>query len=103
MNFEQHYGELTSDIRLNGITPDANSMPTDKCFLGKKFKKKLKGTDYQINSFMNVCFEKSQSFIDGEVLTWKLQGESLAVYLIESKQLFVKGKHYWAYCVGIIE
>ena len=42
MNFEEHYGELTGEITLNGTTPDGNSMPINKCFLGKKFQKQLK-------------------------------------------------------------
>ncbi|WP_217187118.1 hypothetical protein [Enterobacter soli] len=39
MYFDEHYEELTSEIRLDGITPDANSMPMNKMFLGKKFQK----------------------------------------------------------------
>ena len=27
MNFDEHYGELTSEIKLDGNTPEANSMP----------------------------------------------------------------------------
>lgn len=52
---------------------------------------------------MNVCFETQQDFTEGELLTWSIQGEGMDVYAIECKQLFVKGKHFWVYCVGIIE
>lgn len=69
MNFEEHYGELTGEITLNGTTPDGNSMPINKCFLGKKFQKQLKKADIQIECFMNVCYETKQRFKDGEVLT----------------------------------
>jgi len=103
MNFEEHYGEFTREILLGGITPDANSMPLNKCFLGKKFQKIIKNSEHSIDSYMNVCFEKQQGFADGEVLDWELQGEVLPVFLIESKKLFVKGKHFWVYAVGIIE
>ena len=102
MNIEEHYGELTSEIRLEGITPDANSMPLNKMFLGKKFQKIIKNSTYQIDSYMNVIFEKKQSFTS-EVLEWELQGEVLPVFLIEYKKLFVKGKHFHVYAVGIIE
>ena len=42
MYFEEHYEELTSEIRLGGVTPDANSMPMNKMFLGKSFKRSLR-------------------------------------------------------------
>ncbi|WP_312282560.1 hypothetical protein [Pseudescherichia sp.] len=103
MNFEEHYGELTGEIELNGLVPYANSMPIHKCFLGKKFQKVLKKKKINIEHFMNVCFETQQDFTEGELLTWSLQGEGMDVYAIECKQLFVKGKHFWVYCVGIIE
>ncbi|GHS71659.1 hypothetical protein EKTHUN627_24580 [Enterobacter kobei] len=102
-NIEQHYGELTSEITMNGITPDANSMPMNKMFLGKKFQKIIKNSTHTIDSVMNVIYEKPQSFENGEVYEWELQGLVLSVYVIECKQLFVKGKHFWAYNVGIIE
>ncbi|MGP8936761.1 hypothetical protein V1605_12255 [Enterobacter soli] len=60
MYFDEHYEELTSEIRLDGITPDANSMPMNKMFLGKKFQKIIKNSTYQIDSYMNVIFEKSK-------------------------------------------
>lgn len=103
MNLEEHYGELTSEITMNGITPDANSMPITKVFLGKKFQKVVKNSTHTINSFMNVIYEKPQSFKHGEVLEWVLQDLVLSVYLIEEKKLFVKGKFFWVYNVGIIE
>jgi len=103
MNFEEHYGDLTREITLDGIEPKANSMPVHKCFLGKKFQKVIKNTDYNIESYMNVIFDKKQTFADGQVLEWQLQGEVMNVFLIEGKKLFVKGKHVWAYAVGIIE
>ena len=103
MNFEQHYEDLTSDITLNGCTPYCNSMPINKCFLAKKFQKVVKNSSYTIDSYMNVGYEKPQTFKDGEVLQWELHGEVLNVFLIESKQLFVKGKNFWVYAVGIIE
>lgn len=103
MNFEQHYGELTSEIKLNGMTPDGNSMPLNKCFLDKKFQKLVKKSNHQIESYMNVIYEKKKDFKVGEVLEWELQGEKMPVFLIESKKLFVKGKHFWVYAVGIIE
>ncbi|MEX5391171.1 hypothetical protein WCE19_15035 [Enterobacter cloacae] len=103
MYFEEHYEELTSEIRLGGVTPDANSMPMNKMFLGKKFQKIIKNSTHNVDSYMNVIFEKKQTFNNGEVLEWELQGEVLTVFLIEYKKLFVKGKHFHVYAVGIIE
>lgn len=103
MNIEDHYGELTEDITLSGVTPVANSFPIQKCFLGKKFQKAIKNSEHEINTFMNVCFDKPQTFQNGAVLTWSLQGQNLDVILIDSKQLFVKGRNFWVYAVGIIE
>lgn len=56
-----------------------------------------------MDSYMNVIFEKKQTFKNGEVLEWELQGEVLPVFIIEYKKLFVKGKHFHVYAVGIIE
>ncbi|ROP61618.1 hypothetical protein EDF81_0089 [Enterobacter sp. BIGb0383] len=103
MNFERHYEEQTAYITLGGETPIANSMPINKCFLGKKFQKILKNEGLTVNCFMNVCYDKSQSFTEGTIMKWKLREEEIDVYLIESKKLFIKGKHIWAYCVGIVE
>lgn len=103
MNFEQHYGEMTHYIELDGSTPLANSMPLSVMFLGKKQKKGLKKTDVKFESYMNVCFEKEQNLAIGSTLEWKLNDEIMSVYLIDSTKLFVKGKLIWAYCVGIIE
>lgn len=103
MYFEEHYEELTSEIRLGGVTPDANSMPMNKMFLGKKFQKIIKNSTHNVDSYMNVIFEKKQIFKNGDVLEWELQGEVLPVFLIEYKKLFVKGKHFHVYAVGIIE
>lgn len=77
MNFEQHYEELISEITLGGVTPDGNSMSMNKMFLGKKFQKIIKNRTHNVDSYMNVIFEKKQAFKDGEVLEWKLQGEVL--------------------------
>lgn len=103
MNFERHYEEQTAYITLNGVTPVANSMPIEKCFLGKKFQKILKKETFTVNYYMNVCYDKPQEFIDGSMMIWKLREEETNVFLIESKKLFVKGKHIWVYCVGIVE
>lgn len=103
MNFEEHYGELTEDILLDGLIPYANSLPINKCFLGKKFQKVVKKSELPIDNFMNVCFEKEQSIKDGSTITWTLQDLELNVFVIESKKLFVKGKQVWVYAVGIIE
>lgn len=103
MNFEQHYEELTSEIKLGGVTPDGNSMPINKIFLGKKFQKIIKNSTHNVDSYMNVIFEKKQTFKDGEVLEWELHGEVLPVFLIDYKKLFVQGKHFHVYAVGIIE
>lgn len=62
MNFDEHYGELTSEIKLDGNTPEANSMPIHKCFLGNKFKKVLKSKQINIEHFMNVCYEKKTKY-----------------------------------------
>lgn len=102
MIFEKHYEELTNDITLNGVIPFANSTPIDISFLGKKFRKILKNESIKCNTFMNVAYEKQQDF-DDSVLIWKLQDMETSVFLIEEKKLFVKGKHFWVYCVGIIE
>lgn len=103
MNIEQHYEELTSEITLDGIIPDGNSMPMNKMFLGKKFQKIIKNSTHNVDSYMNVIFEKKQTFKDGDVLEWELQGEVLPVFVIEYKKLFVKGKNFHVYAVGIIE
>ncbi|WP_088543792.1 hypothetical protein [Escherichia coli] len=103
MYFEEHYEELTSEIRLGDVTPDANSMPMNKMFLGKKFQKIIKNSTHNVDSYMNVIFEKKQIFKNGDVLEWELQGEVLPVFVIEYKKLFVKGKHFHVYAVGIIE
>ncbi len=103
MNFEQHYGELTSEIKLNGITPYGNSMPMNKMFLGKQFLKKVNESTHNIDSYMNVIFEHPQQLSEGEVCEWMLNDLVLSVYLIEAKALFVKGKNFWVYAVGIIE
>lgn len=103
MNFEQHYGEMTHYIQLDGSIPLANSMPLSVMFLGKKQKKGLKKTDIKFESFMNICYEKEQPLVDGSTYEWKLNDQIMSVYLIDSTKLFVKGKLIWAYCVGIIE
>lgn len=33
----------------------------------------------------------------------ELRTDETEVYLIQKKKLFVKGKNFWSYCVGIIE
>ena len=103
MIFDKHYGEQTAYITMNGIEPFANSTPIDICFLGKKFKKVLTANDIKCGSYMNVAYEKPQQFQEGSVLKWKLRTDETSVYLIEEKKLFVKGKHFWLYCVGIME
>ncbi|WP_318366891.1 hypothetical protein [Enterobacter sp.] len=103
MNFEQHYGELTKGIKLNGITPYGNSMPMSKMFLSKKFLKKVNTSTHNIDSYMNVIFEHPQQLSEGDVYEWVLNDLVLSVYLIEAKALFVKGKNFWVYAVGIIE
>jgi|GEM_PF-997160 len=102
-NMEQHFGDLTPYIQLEGLTPVANSMPMDICFLGKKFKKVLKQVTFECNSYMNVCFDKEQNLAEGTVLEWSLHDDVMKVYVIGSTRVFVKGKPIWAYCVGIIE
>jgi hypothetical protein len=52
---------------------------------------------------MNVCFEKQQAFKSNENLTWELQDLVLDVFVIDEKKLFVKGKHFWVYAIGIKE
>lgn len=44
------------------MTPDGNSMPINKCFLDKKFQKVVKKSNYQIDSYMNVIYEKKKDF-----------------------------------------
>ncbi|KLP45418.1 hypothetical protein ABR36_03465 [Enterobacter ludwigii] len=68
-----------------------------------KFQKIIKNSTHNVDSYMNVIFEKKQTFKNGEVLEWELQGEVLPVFIIEYKKLFVKGKHFHVYAVGIIE
>jgi len=72
-------------------------------FLGKKFLKLLKKSELNINHYMAVVFEAPQKIVDGQLMTWTLDGVALNVFVIEEKQLFVKGKNVWAYAVGIIE
>lgn len=100
---DQHYGEKTPYIKVDGTTPYANSMPLNVMFLNKKYSKVLKKADVHCDSFMNVCYEREQPFENGTVLNWQLEGMDMDVYLIGCGKLFVKGKHVWAYCVGIIE
>lgn len=102
MIFDQHYGELTRDITINGTVPYANSMPIDKCFLGKKFQKLLKKKNQNVSNYMNIAYEREQSF-DSDLLEWELQGSIIDVVLIDYKKLFVKGRFFHVYCVGIIE
>lgn len=103
MIFDKHYENETPYITMQGITPFANSMPIDLCFLGKKFKKQLKNSNINCLCYMNVAYDKPQDFQELSVLEWKLHDDSTDVFLIEEKKLFVKGKHFWVYCVGIIE
>lgn len=101
MNFDKHYGGRTPDIRLDDLTPYANSLPINKIFLGKKFKKQIK--NMPIEHYMAVVFESEQQISDGQLMKWVLDDLVLNVYVIEHKQLFVKGKNVWAYAVGIME
>ncbi|MBB1583968.1 hypothetical protein [Serratia sp. OS31] len=39
---EQHYEDDTRSILIDDLIPDGNSLPTNICFLGQKFKKLLK-------------------------------------------------------------
>lgn len=101
MNFDKHYEERTPDIRLDAFIPYANSLPISKVFLGKKFQKHIK--NLPIEYYMAVVFEKPQEIADGQSMKWTLDDLTLNVYVIEHKQLFVKGKKVWAYAVGIME
>jgi len=100
--YEKHYGDLTPYISLDGIPVYANGMPTDICFLGAKFKKLIKKSGVQCLTYMNAVFEKPQQF-ENKMLEWKLRTDKTDVYLIGSTKLFVKGKYFWVYCMGIIE
>ncbi|QUG75851.1 hypothetical protein GKQ23_12970 [Erwinia sp. E602] len=98
--FEQHYEEQTPYIALDGITPTANSVPLTTSFLSKKLRKQISKESIQCDNYMNVIFEKKQTF--EKVLKWTLRELELDVVLLEEKQLFVRGKPFWAYCVVII-
>ena len=103
MELDRHYGDSTRDIRLDNLTPFANSLPVNKCFLGKKFQKIVKNSVHDIEDFMNVIFEKPQKITAGQLMKWSLHGLVLDVYVIDDTKLFVKGKDVWAYAVGIIK
>ena len=52
---------------------------------------------------MAVVFEKPQEIVEGQLMTWTLDDLTLNVYVLEHKQLFVRGKYVWAYAVGIMQ
>lgn len=100
---EKHYEELTSDILFGNVIPFANSMPIDQCFLRKKFKKTIKNAGLKITHFMNVIYEKPQNqIVQGTFMDWSLLGDISSVFVIDGTELFVKGKKYWVYCVGMV-
>ncbi len=97
---DKHYEEQTVYITLEGVTPFANSTPIDITFLDKKFKKVLKKSGIDCDYYMNVIFEKSQNFENK--LEWKLHDHCTDVFLIGETKLFIKGKHFYVYCIGIV-
>lgn len=103
MNLDKHYGERTPDIRLDELTPYANSLPHSKMFLSKKYQKVIKKDELPIEYYMAVVFEKPQEIVEGQLMTWTLDDLTLNVYVLEHKQLFVRGKYVWAYAVGIMQ
>ncbi|MDF2784229.1 MAG: hypothetical protein K0S95_764 [Pantoea eucrina] len=104
MNFCEHYGEQTKDILIGGLVPFGNSLPINKCFIGKKFAKVIKKSEYEIINYMNAVFEKEQeSIVVGDLHDWSLDGLHIEVYVIGITNLNVKGKNVWAYALGIIE
>ena len=103
MNLDKHYGERTPDIRLDDLIPYANSLPHSKMFLNKKVQKLIKKNQLPIEYYMAVVFEKPQEILEGQLMTWNLDDVTLNVYVLEHKQLFVRGKYVWAYAVGIME
>lgn len=101
--FEKHFEGETPYITLNGETPMANGLPTDKSWLNKKLGKKLKQSGYSSNQYMNVVFDRSKALRTGDTYTWKLHNEEFNVVLLDKTELFVKGMRVYAYIVGIIE
>lgn len=100
---EEHFEGQTPYIQMNGETPFANSKPFDQCFIGKHIKKELRNTEYECKSFMNVIFERRKALRLRDTYTWKLRDVEFNVVLLGKTDLFVKGKHVFVYCVGIVE
>ncbi|EPC0896008.1 hypothetical protein ACRV5G_000669 [Enterobacter hormaechei] len=103
MNIEDHFEGETPYIQLNGETPFANSKPIQNCFMNKKVKKEFSKSGYSSNSYMNVMFERKKALRTGDTYTWSLRDMEFNVVLLDKTELFVKGKRFYAYCIGIIE
>ena len=52
---------------------------------------------------MNVMFETKKALRTGVTYTWSLRDMEFNVVLLDKTELFVKGKRFYAYCIGIIE
>ncbi|HAV1973412.1 TPA: hypothetical protein JG946_003772 [Enterobacter hormaechei subsp. steigerwaltii] len=103
MDLEAHFEGETPYITLDGHTPYANSKPIENMFMNKQVKKELKNSGYKCSHFMNVIYEKKKALRKGDTYTWKLRDMEFNVVLLGKAELFVKGKHVYVYCVGIME
>ncbi|MGX1957365.1 hypothetical protein [Serratia proteamaculans] len=110
---EQHYEDDTRSILINDLVPDGNSLPTNICFLGQKFKKLLKKQlklineelemEVDVQETMNIIFEKEQQLELGSMYQWSLFDVERTIVVIDKTKLFVKGKYFWVYSTGILK
>jgi hypothetical protein len=117
MDMERHYDEDTISILIGGgdagITPQANSLPYHKCFVGKKHSKLLKNLlkdlndkveeDVTIEECMNIAFTQDPDFLGGELYEWSLFDDIKNIMIIDKTRLYVKGLYFWVYAVGVLK
>ncbi|WP_006320253.1 hypothetical protein [Serratia inhibens] len=90
-----------------------NSLPTNICFLGQKYKKLLKqqlklineelDIEVDVQETMNIIFEKEQQLELGSLYQWSLFDVERNIIVIDKTRLFVKGKYFWVYSTGILK
>ncbi len=110
---DQHYEDDTRSILINDLVPDGNSLPTNICFLGQKYKKLLKQQLKLINEelemkvdvqeTMNIIFEKEQQLELGSMYQWSLFDVERNIIVIDKTKLFVKGKYFFIFLLGILK
>ncbi|WP_413504089.1 hypothetical protein [Serratia grimesii] len=110
---DQHYEDDTRSILINDLVPDGNSLPNNVCFLGQKYKKRLKQQlklineelemEVDVQETMNIIFEKEQQLELGSMYQWSLFDVERTIVVIDKTRLFVKGKYFWVYSTGILK